>query len=81
RNAILIAHWRDTIAQVNYIPVRFIFNNKILYTIALINPKSLNSFEHSELNSLKPWIKKGVVKALNSSKSLELTLELKSGSM
>ncbi|NDT78459.1 ribonuclease D [Francisella tularensis subsp. holarctica] len=80
RNAILIAQWRETIAQEKNIPVRFIFNNKILYTIAHINPKSLNSFEHSELKSLKPWIKKGVVTALNSSKSLEVTLEQKSGS-
>lgn len=53
RNAILIAQWRETIAQEKNIPVRFIFNNKILYTIAHINPKSLNSFEHSELKSLK----------------------------
>lgn len=81
RNAILIAQWRETIAQEKNIPVRFIFNNKILYTIAHINPKSLNSFEHSELKSLKPWIKKGVVTALNSSKSLDqVTLEQKSGS-
>ncbi|AXH30707.1 MULTISPECIES: ribonuclease D [Francisella] len=81
KNAILIAQWREMIAQEKNIPVRFIFNNKILYIIAHTNPKSLNSFDHDELKRLKPWIKKGVITALSSTKSLDqVILEQKSGS-
>ncbi|OEZ33864.1 ribonuclease D [Francisella endosymbiont of Amblyomma maculatum] len=81
KNAILIAQWREMIAQEKNIPVRLIFNNKILYTIAHINPKSLSSFDHDELKRLKPWIKKGVITALSSTKSLhQVTLKQKSSS-
>lgn len=52
------------IAQEKNIPVRFIFNNKILYTIARINPKSISSFDHDELKRLKPWIKKVLLQHL-----------------
>lgn len=34
------------------IPVRFIFDNKILYAIAHKNPKSLNSFDSEDLKNL-----------------------------
>ncbi|AIT08881.1 ribonuclease D [Candidatus Francisella endociliophora] len=80
RNAILIAQWREKIAQKKNIPVRFIFDNKILYTIAHVSPKSLDSFEHPELKKLKPWIKKDIVSALKTGQCVDsMILEKKSG--
>ena len=80
KNVILIAQWREMIAQEKNIPIRFIFNNKVLYALAHKNPKSLNSFDNEEIKKLKPWIKKGVISALNSKQKLEqLSLEQKLG--
>ena len=70
KNTILIAQWREKTAQEKNIPVRFIFDNKLLYTLAHTSPKSLNSFEHADSKKLKPWIK-SIINALETVKSLE----------
>ena len=80
KNAILVAQWRESMAQQKNIPVRFIFDNKILYAIAHKNPKSLNSFDTEELKKLKTWIKKSIITVINSKQNLEhINLEQKSG--
>lgn len=71
KNAIIIAQWREKTAQEKNIPVRFLFDNKLLYTLAHISPKSPSSFEHIDLKKLKPWIKKGIINALETVKNLE----------
>ncbi|KEI35750.1 ribonuclease D [Francisella sp. W12-1067] len=81
RNIILLAQWREKIAQEKNIPLRYIFDNKLLYLIAHISPTSLNDFEHIELKKFKPWIKKGIISTINSNKCIQnLITEKKSTS-
>ncbi|AJC48993.1 HRDC domain-containing protein [Allofrancisella guangzhouensis] len=81
RNIILLAQWREKTAQDKNIPLRYIFDNKLLYLIAHIYPTSLNDFEHVELKKLKPWIKKSIISTLKSNKCIqELITEKKSAS-
>lgn len=71
RNAIVIAQWREKIAQEKNIPVRFMFNNKILYLIAHAKPKSIDDFKHQELKKLKPWLKRAIIDVLKSAHTVQ----------
>ncbi|WP_150468341.1 ribonuclease D [Francisella sp. SYW-9] len=74
RNAIAIAQWREQVAQEKNIPVRFMFNNKILYLIAHMKPKSIDDFKHQELKKLKPWLKKSIIDVLKLAHNVQESL-------
>ncbi|MED7819721.1 MULTISPECIES: ribonuclease D [unclassified Francisella] len=74
KNAIAIAQWREQVAQEKNIPVRFMFNNKILYLIAHAKPKSIDDFKHPEIKKLKPWLKKAIIDVLKSAHNVQDSL-------
>ena len=57
-NIIAIARWREETAQQKDIPVRFPFDNKVLYTIAHVAPTPNDDFIAPELKRLNSSIKK-----------------------
>lgn len=81
RNILIIAKWREELAQQKDIPVRFLFDNKVLYTLAHASPKSLDDFTQPEIKQLKPWIKKEIISVLKSNEDLShLLIDRKSTS-
>ncbi|MED7788235.1 HRDC domain-containing protein [Francisella sp. 19X1-34] len=74
KNAIAIAQWREQVAQEKNIPVRFMFNNKVLYLIAHMKPKSIDDFKHYELQKLKPWLKKAIIDIVKSAHNVQDSL-------
>ncbi|ASG67750.1 ribonuclease D [Francisella halioticida] len=71
KNTIVIAQWRERIAQEKNIPISFMFNNKILYLIAHTKPKSIEDFKHQELKKLKLWLKKAILSILSSTNDVK----------
>lgn len=67
QNIIAIAKWREETAQQKNIPVRFLFDNKLLYTIAHVAPTTNEDFSSPELKRLKPVIKKEIIATLQAS--------------
>ncbi len=67
RNIIAIARWREETAQKKDIPVRFLFDNKVLYSIARIAPTSQNDFDVPEITKLNSSIKNGIIAAIKTS--------------
>lgn len=77
-NILKIAVWRENLAQQKDLPVRFLFDNKVLYDLAHLNPRTLDDFETSNYQKLKAWLKTGVISALKTKTSYKhLTLDKK----
>ena len=70
-NIIAVAKWREETAQQKDIPVRFLFDNKVLYTIARIAPTSYNDFASPEITRLNASIKNGIIAAIKASNDLQ----------
>ncbi|MFT4693425.1 MAG: ribonuclease D [Francisella sp.] len=67
RNIIAVARWREETAQQKDIPVRFLFDNKVLYAIARIAPTSNDDFSSPEITRLNSSIKNGIITAIQAS--------------
>ncbi|MGQ4001636.1 HRDC domain-containing protein [Francisellaceae bacterium CB300] len=67
RNIIAVAKWREETAQQKDIPVRFLFDNKVLYAIARIAPTSHDDFASPEIIRLNSSIKNGIITAIKTS--------------
>ena len=67
RNIIAVARWREETAQYKDIPVRFLFDNKVLYAIARAAPTSHGDFVAPEIARLNASIKQGIITAIKAS--------------
>ncbi|APC97950.1 ribonuclease D [Francisella frigiditurris] len=77
RNIILLANWREATAQQKDIPIRFLFDNKDLFTIAALNPKSLDDFKDHPLSRLKLNLKKQIIEVLNTKDDVSTLIKSK----
>ena len=72
RNIILLAQWREKTAQDKNIPIRFIFDNNLLYKLAHISPTSINQLnDYQYTKTIKPWLKKNIITALKSQQNID----------